>query len=763
MAISLKISGTSYTLPQASVRSLVHTVQACQPAKLVAQIYAPAIPTTTIPAFAEIELWVDSVRRFAGTLTTAPRLGYDAQGSYIELTAADVLARLRSITYERPILSWTGLTAPAPAEWGFPDGMQVPLFRLSGNWTSTVGLFSSGTTYMDTDAEGDLYAIRSSSSSAAELARLVAFLSTRAGLTLELGTLSGLPSKNTGDVVTDLDCLSVLQRCANLRPDAVFWIDPSGGTNRLHYITRDNCTEVTLDCAQKNLITANECVARDDLQLGYLKWDLKWVIVRDDGTWYPSGNTSEFGDPAAAPDRRLIRSFNLGKFGLTSAVDGLPYAWEIPRDAAAAYWAAASVLHYEGSVSVYEPDGVSYDYGLGQVLNFANWQPAYATARALVRGVSYDLVSRRTSIDFGPPDSLTPQDYLSISASSLGSSSPTTDPTDPTTDPSDPSAPGSGDLPAQVTGGLAGQYSILSTTGEVQVIEGTATLKGWNALHPSFAEIPPRKWKSLSFSGSLYVEKDYEINGSIDTTYRLTANGTATYDPITDAITPCVGEWTITGATPGGPVNLVSACSHGGLGNTDVQFAFFASSAVAGYKRGCRWVYGVTDQCPLIDAEDPGESEWVFAVTKMYSSGRVNVALLDEDTESDAIARIGDTWADPVGTGEKKTFYEQRTTGFSFAVRRCRLHGYTWTASIYGLPVEISAPLYKYPYGGTKPATPTATQVWQLDLVQTPYTTTGEHGLTLTKYRGVATLPDWELPIEQGYVIELGDLTVSLL
>ena len=58
---------------------------------------------------------------------------------------------------------------------------------------------------------------------------------------------------------------------------------------------------------------------------------------------------------------------------------------------------------------------------------------------------------------------------------------------------------------------------------------------------------------------------------------------------------------------------------------------------------------------------------------------------------------------------------------------------------------------------------PTATQVWRLHLVQTPYTTTGAHGLTLTKYRGVATLPDWDLPIEQGYVIELGNLTISLL
>jgi len=146
-----------------------------------------------------------------------------------------------------------------------------------------------------------------------------------------------------------------------------------------------------------------------------------------------------------------------------------------------------------------------------------------------------------------------------------------------------------------------------------------------------------------------------------------------------------------------------------------------------------------------------------------FTGGGELYTLSMEDTEAMAIDRLGDTWADPVGTGEKKTFYEQRTTGFSFAVRRCRLHGYTWTASIYGLPVEISAPLYKYPYGGTRPAEPTATQIWQLDLVQTPYTTTGEHGLTLTKYHGKATLPDWELPIEQGYVIELGDMTVRLL
>jgi hypothetical protein len=148
----------------------------------------------------------------------------------------------------------------------------------------------------------------------------------------------------------------------------------------------------------------------------------------------------------------------------------------------------------------------------------------------------------------------------------------------------------------------------------------------------------------------------------------------------------------------------------------------------------------------------------------MYVSHAHHYATLDmEDTEQAAIARLGDTWADPVGTGEKKTFYEQRTTGFSFAVRRCRLHGYTWTCSIYGLPVKISIPLYKYAIGGTKPSTPTATQEFDLPLVQIAETTTGAHGLTLTVYKGKATLPDWEMPYEKGYVIEAGNISITLL
>lgn len=148
----------------------------------------------------------------------------------------------------------------------------------------------------------------------------------------------------------------------------------------------------------------------------------------------------------------------------------------------------------------------------------------------------------------------------------------------------------------------------------------------------------------------------------------------------------------------------------------------------------------------------------------LYSidSCSIRADLSVDDTELAALDRLG-AWADPVGAGDRKTFWEPRTSGYTFAARRCRLHGCTWTASIYGLPVKITAPVYRYPFGSARPATPSSTQEWTLDLVQTPYTTTGEHGLTLTKYHGVATLPDWDIPIERGYVIELGNLTATLL
>ena len=744
--LSLKIAGTSYTLQQASIRSLVHTVTAGQPASLAGEIYTTAIPTTALAYGDLVELWVNSVRRFCGWLGPVTT-GFDAHGSYVHIEARDILHRLHNTPLAERFVS--ELFSPTAS------GLDHYIYTLADTTTTEVRLFGGGFV-PDEEAEG-YYRWEYGSRSEAELARICAHASTAYSPGLDLGTTAGLSTENQPEDVVNLDCLAALQRCTKYRPDAVMWVDASGTTPALHCITRDNCQPVTIDLSAHDRIRSWSLCAREDLRLLYLRWELtrtnrERTAARDlVETQYTS--VYEYGSDSAPADRRSELKFSLGAYS-TDPTLGTPVS-DFPSSAAADYWAACSPLHWEGECTLYPPANVDpYTYGLGQVHDFSGGETALATCHALVRAASYDHVAGTVSLEYGPPDTLSPQDVLSGSASGAISATP------PRDEPADPSAPGAGDLPAQVTGGLACQYSILSTTGEVQVIEGTATLKGWNALHPSFTETPPRKWLSLTFAGSLTGKGDYYCDGTYEAVSTLTANGTAIYNPETDVITPITGTWS---GTYSFSVSITSQCTPGDPGSVGVQFPFFASSATQGYKRATQWAQYITDQCPLTASQDVYPTSWNWGSECYISQNRINVSLKDEDTESAAIARLGDTWSAPIGVGEKKTFYEQRTTGFSFAVRRCRLHGYTWTASIYGLPVEISAPIYKYPYGGTRPAEPTATQIWQLDLVQTPYTTTGEHGLTLTKYHGKATLPDWELPIEQGYVVELGNLTATLL
>ncbi len=718
--LSIKISGTSYTLQQASIRSLTHTVTAGQPASLAGEIYTTAIPSTALAYGDLIELWVDGVRRFVGWLGPVTT-GFDAQGSYVSIQARDILHRLRNTPLSKRRVSC--VYAPTSS------GLDHYIYTLADTTTTEVRLFGGGFV-PDEEAEG-YYRWSYGSSSEAELARICDYAGTVYSPGLDLGTTAGLSTKNKPEDVVNLDCLAALQRCTKYRPNAILWVDASWTTPALHCITRDNCTAVTLDLSARDRIRGWSLSAREDLRLLYLRWELGLRLRAASGSGIETTTSSlvyEFGDAAAPADRRSELTLNVGTYSSDTSL-GIPVG-EFPSTAASDYWSACSPLHWEGECTLYPPANVDpYTYGLGQVHDFSGGETALATCHALVRAAIYDHVAGTVALEYGPPDTLSPQDVLSGSASGAISAPP------PRDEPADPSAPGNGDLPAQVTGGLAGQYSILSTTGEVQVIEATATVGGYTQFSAATPPEPPRKFlRQTAERAGAYVCMD----------------GPGEYSEAASGVYSWVGN-VLTGPVVTGDSYILSAgytSSYCACGVACADYAKTPTTARA--------------DCP------PGTYRSIGGCCgsqyDMYVSHAHHYAALDlEDTELAAIARLGDTWSAPIGVGEKKTFYEQRTTGFSFAVRRCRLHGYTWTASIYGLPVKISAPLYKYPIGGTKPATPTATQVWQLDLVQTPYTTTGAHGLTLTKYRGVATLSDWELPIETGYVIELGNLTVSLL
>jgi len=488
--ISLKIAGTSYTLTQASLRSLVHTVTAGQPATLSGEIYTTAIPSTALAYGDLIELWVNSVRRFCGWLGPVTT-GFDAQGSYVAIEARDILHRLRNTPLTKRIVS----EAFSPTA----SGLDHYIYTLADITTTEVRLFGGGFV-PDEEAEG-YYRWEYGSSSEAELARICAHASTAYSPGLDLGTTAGLSTENQPEDVVNLDCLAALQRCTKYRPDAILWVDASGTTPALHCITRDNCTAVTLDLSARDRIRGWSLSAREDLRLLYLRWRLMRTnrerTAAGDLVETQYTSVYEYGSDSAPADRRSELKFSLGAYS-TDPTLGTPVS-DFPSSAASDYWAACSPLHWEGECTLYPPVNVDpYTYGLGQVHNFSGGDTALATCAALVRSASYDHVACTVALEYGPPDTLSPQDVLSGSASGAISATP------PRDEPADPSAPGSGDLPAHVTGGLAGQYSILSTTGEVQVIEGTATLVGFSE-NPGYESIPPKKYRKNTASGSTQV------------------------------------------------------------------------------------------------------------------------------------------------------------------------------------------------------------------------------------------------------------------
>lgn len=85
----------------------------------------------------------------------------------------------------------------------------------------------------------------------------------------------------------------------------------------------------------------------------------------------------------------------------------------IPSGVAAAYYAAASVLHYEGEFSTIE-DEVSGTHGIGEKINLTGAAAEWATMDALIQSVDEQLGTGQTTWRFGPPAHLAVADFIEI-------------------------------------------------------------------------------------------------------------------------------------------------------------------------------------------------------------------------------------------------------------------------------------------------------------------------------------------------------------
>lgn len=88
-------------------------------------------------------------------------------------------------------------------------------------------------------------------------------------------------------------------------------------------------------------------------------------------------------------------------------------AEDIPPGLASSVFNSLATLHWEGAM-VIEEDEVSADFRLDKTLNVTGGKTAWATMNAVIQQVSEDVGEGRTTVRFGPPQHLSPQDFIEL-------------------------------------------------------------------------------------------------------------------------------------------------------------------------------------------------------------------------------------------------------------------------------------------------------------------------------------------------------------
>lgn len=83
----------------------------------------------------------------------------------------------------------------------------------------------------------------------------------------------------------------------------------------------------------------------------------------------------------------------------------------VPTGLAQSFYGALATLHYEGSFETTDAE-ISLAVGMGCVLNLSGGREEWAAMNALVQQISHDVAQGKTTVTFGPPEHLTPQDMV---------------------------------------------------------------------------------------------------------------------------------------------------------------------------------------------------------------------------------------------------------------------------------------------------------------------------------------------------------------
>ncbi len=179
------------------------------------------------------------------------------------------------------------------------------------------------------------------------------------------------------------------------------WFDYSASVPVFNAERRALLVAESIDLADKDRVEEFFLTPRNDLVPAGVVFIFVTTEVDEEKTW-----TRITRDTAGAISGVGVITATIEMMGAGTENQELP-----PIGLAAQYYAALLALPWSGNVNLHERDCTG-DFRPGKVLNLAGGRTAWATMNAVIQIVTEDLFFGRTSIEYGPPEHLSPQDFV---------------------------------------------------------------------------------------------------------------------------------------------------------------------------------------------------------------------------------------------------------------------------------------------------------------------------------------------------------------
>jgi hypothetical protein len=203
------------------------------------------------------------------------------------------------------------------------------------------------------------------------------------------------------DECRDITCAEAIRRQLANTPDAVGWFDYSSAVPTFNVQRRDLLSAQSIDLGDTDRVENFSVTPRPDLVPPGVVFIYVTTEVNGESTW-----TRITRDTAGALSGVGVITATIEMMGAGTDNQEAP-----PTGFALEYYASLQPLQWEGSVGIHEVD-CGGDFRPGKVLNLAGGRAAWATMRAVIQIVTQELERGITTIDFGPPDHLSPQDFV---------------------------------------------------------------------------------------------------------------------------------------------------------------------------------------------------------------------------------------------------------------------------------------------------------------------------------------------------------------